>query len=275
MSVGFYNKISVIIYSQINFKEISMSNKKHSGFTGSHLKWIAILTMLIDHIGAVLLEYGLLPQVADSVLAGNSLEYLVPEYHFWFYLTLILRSIGRLAFPLFCFLLVEGFLHTKNIKNYAIRLGVFALISEIPFDLAVYDRIFDFQSQNVFFTLFIGLLVLYGLNYFEKTLPASMAPLRYLVVVTGVFAAQFLQTDYAGYGVLLITLIYELRNRRKMLCIFGAIYTLLLESFTAPLSFLLIYFYNGTRGKQLPKYFFYAFYPVHLLLLFLLRMCIL
>ena len=251
-----------------------MNDTKTSGLTGSRLKWIAIITMFIDHIGAVLLEYGLLPKVADSVLAGNSLDYLVVDYHFWVYLTLILRFIGRLAFPIFCFLLVEGFLHTKNIKKYAIRLGAFALISEIPFDLAVYHRIFDFESQNVFFTLFIGLLVLYGMNYFENTLPASKAPLRYLVAVTGVLAAQFLQTDYAGYGVLLIALLYELRNNRKWLCIFGAIYTLLLESFTAPLSFLFIYFYNGERGKQLPKYFFYAFYPVHLLLLWLVRLLI-
>lgn len=251
-----------------------MNDTKTSGLTGSRLKWIAIITMFIDHIGAVLLEYGLLPKVADSVLAGNSLDYLVADYQFWVYLTLILRFIGRLAFPIFCFLLVEGFLHTKNIKKYAIRLGAFALISEIPFDLAVYHRIFDFESQNVFFTLFIGLLVLYGMNYFEKTLSPSKASLRYLVAVAGVLSAQFLQTDYAGYGVLLIALLYELRNNRKQLCIFGAIYTLLLESFTAPLSFLFIYFYNGERGKQLPKYFFYAFYPVHLLLLWLVRILI-
>jgi len=116
---------------------------------------------------------------------------------------------------------------------------------------------------------------MYGLDYLEKTLPAALKPLRYLAIIPGVLAAHFLQTDYSAYGVLLITLLYVLHNHRTRLCIFGAVFTLLLESLTAPLSFLLIYFYNGERGKQLPKYFFYGFYPVHLMVLFLVRLILL
>lgn len=251
-----------------------MKYSKKTGFTGSHLKWIAILTMLIDHIGAILLENGLLQRIADAVLAGNSFDFLVADYHFWYNCNTVLRFIGRLAFPLFCFLLIEGFLHTKNLKKYALRLAIFAIISEVPFDLAVYNTIFDLKSQNVFFTLFIGLFVLWMMKYFEETLPAHMAPLRYIVAITGMMAAQFLQTDYAAFGVLLIVLLYEFRNNRTWQCIFGAILTLF-QSYTAPLAFLFVYFYNGERGKQLPKYVFYAFYPAHLLLLFGLRMLIL
>lgn len=238
--------------------------------TGSHLKWIALLTMLFDHIGAVLLEYGLLPKVSGAVLSGNSYDFLVADYHFWYYFNEILRMIGRLSFPLFCFLLVEGYLHTKDVKKYALRLGLFALLSEMPFDLAVFNSYFDLSRQNVFFTLLIGLLVLWFLDYFEKTLVPSMQPCRYLVPFTGILAAEFLQTDYAGYGVLLIFLLYELRNKRKPQCIAGALLTLF-NSYTAWIAFLFIWFYNGERGKQLPKYFFYVFYPVHLLLLFLVR----
>ena len=251
-----------------------MNTQHKSGLSGSHLKWIAIITMFVDHIGAVLLEYGLLPKVSDAVLGGNSFDYIVTDYHFWYYFNEVLRGIGRLAFPLFCFLLVEGYLHTKNVKKYALRLGLFALLSEVPFDLAVYQSYFNLSGQNVFFTLFIGLMVLWGLDYFTKTLTDAMLPFRYLVPLTGILAAQFLQTDYAGYGILLIFLLYECRNNRKLQCIAGAFLTLF-SSYTAWIAFVFIWFYNGERGKQLPKYFFYAFYPVHLLVLFLVRIILL
>ncbi len=247
-----------------------MNCNTKKGLTGSHLKWIAIITMLVDHIGYTLLEAGLLPRISDAVLAGNSFDFLPTDYHFWYTFDLILRFIGRLAFPIFCFLIVEGFLHTKSIKKYALRLGIFALISEVPFDLAVSDTVFDLSSQNVFFTLFIGLLSLWGLHYFENSLPTRLAPLRYLAAITGMLAAQFLQTDYAAFGVLLIVLLYEFRYNRMWQCIAGAI-LMLFNSYTGPLAFILIFFYNGERGKQLPKYVFYAFYPIHLLILFLLR----
>ena len=250
-----------------------MKYSKTSGLTGSHLKWIAIITMFLDHIGAALLEIGLLPQIANAVLAGNAFNFLPTDYHTWYNLDLVLRYIGRLAFPLFCFLLIEGFLHTKNVKIYMLRLGLFALISEVPFDLTFNNSVLELTSQNVFFTLFIGLAVLYGLQYFEETLPSHMAPLRYLVAITGMMAAYFLQTDYDAFGVLLIVLLYELRNSRKWQCIIGAIVTFF-NSYTAPLAFLFIWFYNGKRGNQLPKYFFYAFYPLHLLVLAGLRILI-
>jgi len=251
-----------------------MNYSKTSGLTGSHLKWIAILTMLIDHIGAALLERALLPQIANAVLAGNAFNFLPTDYHTWYNFDSILRYIGRLSFPIFCFLLVEGFLHTKNVKGYLLRLGLFALISEIPFDLAFNGSILELTSQNVFFTLFIGLTVLLVLQYFEETLPSHLLPLRYLVAITGMMFALFLRTDYDALGVLLIVLLYEFRASRKWQCIIGAL-AMLFNSYTAPFAFLFIWFYNGERGKQLPKYFFYAFYPVHLLVLFFIQLLLL
>ena len=247
-----------------------MKPSKKSGLSASHLKWIAIITMLIDHISATLLELGLLPQIANAVLAGNSYDYLPADYHLWYNFNEVLRMVGCLAFPIFCFLLVEGFLHTKSVKNYALRLFLFAIPSEVPFDLALHNNIFDLKYQNVFFTLLIGLLVLWGLQYFEVTLTPSLAPLRYLVPAIGILIAQFLRTDYGGFGVLLIVVLYELRNTRKWQSIFGAILSLF-SSFTAPLAFIFTNSYNEEHGKQMPKYFFYAFYPLHLLLLFFLR----
>ena len=245
-----------------------------TGLTGSHLKYLALLTMLIDHIGAALLELGFLPVIADAVLAGNSFDYVVADYHYWYNIDVILRAIGRIAFPIFCFLLVEGFLHTKNIKKYALRLGAFALLSELPFDLTFNGTWLEFSYQNVFFTLLIGLLVLWGLKYFEEELPPSISWMRYIVALTGLVLAYFLRSDYDVFGILLIVLLYELRNKKILQCIAGAV-LMLFNSTTGCLAFLFLWFYNGERGRQLPKYFFYAFYPVHLLLLFFLRMLLL
>lgn len=251
-----------------------MNYAKKTGITGSHLKWIAIITMFIDHTGAALLELGLLPRIANAVLAGNSYDYVVADYHFWYNFDEVLRAIGRLAFPIFCFLLVEGFLHTKNGKKYAVRLALFALLSEIPFDLTFNGNLLEFTYQNVFFTLLIGLLMLIGLKYFEETLPPQISWLRFIVALTAILLAVFLRTDYDAFGIMLIFLLYEFRRLPKLRCIAGAI-LMLFNSTTGCLAFLLIWFYNGERGKQLPKYFFYAFYPAHLLLLFLARIILL
>ena len=247
----------------------SKKRKTFSGFTGSHLKWIALITMCIDHIGAILLESGLLPLISSAVLAGHSFEYLPADYEFWYGLNSVLRLIGRVSFPLYCFLLVEGFLHTKSIARYALRLGLFALLSEVPFDLALYGTPFDLHMQNVFFTLFFGLLVLWGMKRTEER-AGRPTFLTYGVAFFGMLAAYFLQTDYDAFGILLIAMLYLLRSDRKWLCIFGCCATLWER--TAPLAFLPIWFYTGERGKQFPKYFFYAFYPLHLILLAGLRL---
>ena len=119
------------------------------GLTGNTLKLIAIFTMLIDHIGAAVIEAG--------ILSSNDMAILETERGMqWYLADIVLRLIGRLAFPIFCFLLVEGFTHTGNEAKYARNLLLFALISEIPFDLAFFGRLFFPGAQNVYFTLFLG-----------------------------------------------------------------------------------------------------------------------
>ena len=245
-----------------------MKMTKSKGISASTLKLIALITMFIDHIGAILLERGLLPIIASSVLAGHSFEYLPTNYETWYYINFLLRLIGRISFPIYCFLLVEGFLHTKNVKKYAFRLGLFAFISEVPFDLALHGEFFNFSTQNIFFTLFLGLCTLCAMKALEN-LPPQQAPFRILVALTGMILAQFLQTDYSAFGVLLIVLLYLLKDNQKKQCIVGAISTL--WEYTAPFAFLFTYHYNGERGKQLPKAFFYSFYPIHLILLFTIK----
>lgn len=130
------------------------------GLSGSTLKIIAIITMLLDHIGASLVQ----PILASTASAAGVTDWSMPSLAAAYPGAAIpyyaLRYIGRISFPIFCFLLVEGFLHTKNLHKYCLRLAIFALVSEIPFDLAFHQTPFYQASQNVFFTLLIGLLVI-------------------------------------------------------------------------------------------------------------------
>lgn len=230
-----------------------MKKMKVNGF---ELKVVAAGTMFLDHVGAVVLENGLLP-----TLSGTDLQ-------FWSNVDAVLRLIGRLAFPLYCFLLVEGFLHTRSVKKYALRLLLFALFSEFPFDLALFHGM-DMHRQNVFFTLFIALLVLQCFGVAGKLPVWLRIPTDAAVLVAGVALAELLRTDYAGFGVILIALLYVARENRFHQFFVGVVATL--WELTAPVAYVLTYFYIGERGKQLPKYFFYAFYPVHLLVLVLFR----
>ena len=108
-----------------------MSTGRRLPLTGSALKWIAIVTMLIDHAGACLLEVFVMNAYGSSPLAGRLTGEQIMA---WYDFDIRLRLIGRIAFPLFCFLLVEGAVHTRNMGKYMLRMTVFALLSEVPFD---------------------------------------------------------------------------------------------------------------------------------------------
>lgn len=224
---------------------------------GLTLKIIAMVTMLIDHITAVLIP-------------EDTLAYMIG------------RSIGRLAFPIFCFLLVEGLLHTKDIRKYLLSLGIFALLSEIPFDLAFAQSFTPSSSQyhqNVFFTLFIGLAVIYILKIIDqyplninKTLGSILKVIvNILVIALGCIAADSLYTDYAAMGILIIAAFYLFRNN-KIILIFTLFLIIGLHSLEilSIFSMIFIWFYNGERGPKINKYIFYAFYPVHIFVIYLI-----
>lgn len=242
-----------------------MEEKK--GLTGSTLKLIAMVTMLIDHIGASILENGVLVKVGSQSVYSADVAAL-HAYNRWQFVDRILRFTGRLAFPIFCFLLVEGFVHTRDWRKYFVRLFVFSLVSEIPFDLAFFDKgIFYWEYQNVFFTLWIGILVMAGMKFLEEREGLDKMVRYFLqagIVLAGMALAEFLRTDYGDFGVFAIALLYVLRGNRKMQAVGGGIS--FLWEITAPLAFFPIYHYNGKRGLSL-KYVFYVFYPLHLLIL--------
>ena len=228
------------------------------GISGSTLKLIAIITMLIDHIGAVIVERMILKGVS---FGGMSLKDL-------YLLDQVLRSIGRIGFPIFCFLLVEGFVHTKNRVKYGLRLTLFAFLSEIPFDLAFTGKVFSTKYQNVFFTLLIGLLVMAVFRvieekYNEKHILAIV--LMLLSLAAGMTLAVILKTDYDYRGVISIVILYIFRMYRPLQLLAGAL-TFMWE-IPAPAAFLAAACYNGRRGLNL-KYIFYIFYPLHLLILY-------
>ena len=229
------------------------------GLSGTALKMIACITMLIDHIGASCIEAGLLlPELEKGEVSGGALDQLS-----LFQLDRVLRFTGRLAFPVFCFLLVEGFVHTHDVKKYVRRLFLFALISEVPFDLAFFRTPFDPSAQNVYWTLALGVLAMAGLKHFEK--PDGSASWKGLLCAAGCTLAALLAcTDYNGIGVLIICALYLTRGDRKRQCIVGAV--LFAWELTAPLAFVLVWFYNGQRGRYTPamQKVFYWFYPVHL-----------
>ncbi len=227
--------------------------------SGNALKMIAIVTMMIDHVGAALLESGLVRSYNAGQLAISYNEALR-----WWNFEQILRDIGRVAFPIYCFLLVEGFLHTRDVKKYALRLGIFALLSEIPFDLAFEHSLLYIHSQNVFFTLLLGLLAMMGVRCFEENWQYRWLGLAAAVLCC--FLGDALYTDYGTFGVFFIVMLYAFRNCGWLQAAVGAV--LIAWEKTAPLAFIPILMYNGTRGKWKLKILFYAIYPIHLLVLY-------
>ncbi len=250
--------------------------EQKKGISGSTLKIVAMVVMLLDHFGAVVL--GRLLWSTGYVVAVNSGAYELIEWmneNMILYLSYtVLRMIGRIAFPIFIFLMVEGFERTSNRWKYLARMAVFALVSEVPFDLALVGRVWNPLYQSVYFTLGLGLLAMILYDMLEQRIMKKVGRNRVInvivaILITAVFyvAADMLHTDYGGLGIICIMVVFFFRRNKLHQTIAGCI-TFVWE-LTAPLAFLLTWFYNGKRGLKL-KYVFYLFYPVHLLLLYII-----
>ena len=204
--------------------------------TGFQLKLLAMLAMTADHIGAV----------------------FFPEIP-------LLRWIGRLAMPVLCFFIGEGLRHTRSPRRYLLRLTGFALLSELPFDLAFYGGI-EWGHQNVYFTLALGLLALWAIQ--------SRGMEGWLLALTAALAAELLGCDYRMYGVLLILLLDRFHSARSEQLAGAALLNLAffgLQTQTLSLIALpLLWLYNGKRGRD-DRRLFYLYYPAHLCVLGILR----
>lgn len=226
---------------------------------GFHLKLIAVCTMLVDHLGYTLFPWSL-----------------------W------LRCIGRIAFPIFCFLIAEGCVYTRSRKKYALRLLASALLSEIPFDLMTGGRIWNPYNQNVLWTLLLGALMCWLMDWALKKRAASSFALTGAVMVAAFCLLEIANTDYGGWGMLLVVMFYgvhrapnspavKMAAQAAGLAVFavgvmnGRVITIELWALVALLP---IWCYNGRRGysNRAVQYGFYAFYPVHILILSLIAM---
>ena len=230
-------------------------------FSGTALKTIACITMLVDHIGASCIEAGILTPGLDAGTLSQDALSAYPLYR----LDMVLRFTGRLAFPIYCFLLVEGFLHTHDFKKYALRMLGFALISEWPFDWAFFSGVY-WGHQNVYFTLLLGLLAMKALDTYQP--PEGMPALKGILGAAACFlAAALLHCDYDVLGLALILALYMTRKDKRAQCIAGAVFSLFEP--VAPLAFGLVWFYSGERGgsSKLEQWAFYWFYPAHIFVL--------
>lgn len=242
------------------------------GMSGSTLKMIAIVTMLVDHIAATLIYRTMNHEMlVNGVVSLEQKDAYICAHIIMYSAYMIMRIIGRIAFPIFCFLLVEGFLHTRSKGKYAFRLAIFALISEIPFDMAVRNEICSFEGQNVYFTLLLGLVAMICLEWIKKKWNGKtwlLILFWFLTMAPFMGIASYLKTDYAAGGVLTIIVMYLFQKNKMKRMGFGVLALLccgVMECF-AFVNLFLVKKYNGKRGSSL-KYIFYWFYPVHLLIL--------
>lgn len=223
------------------------------GLSQEGLKLVACVSMLLDHIGAVFL----------------------PGYYTYY----TLRIIGRIAFPIYCFLLAEGAFYTRNRRKYALRLGIGAVLSELPFDLAFYGGV-TLAHQSVMLTLLLGLG---ALSLGRNRHPA----IRILITLLLAGAAEWLNTDYGAWGVLMIAafgLSREISGSKWITAGLLAAICLMMDSARVPFlgnvpielfalgAMVPIALYSGekrTAGKGIGRAF-YSCYPLHLLVLWLL-----
>ena len=227
--------------------------------SGSVLKLIAMAAMLVDHVAYFLLQENLhfVTPLFTVGTKGITLYY-------------IFRTIGRIAFPMYCFLLTEGFVHTKNRKRYGTNLLLFALISELPWNFLHSGSLF-YGGQNVFFTLFLGFCGLYVIEYLCNRPALEASALIGLLLFAYLFKA-----DYGMLGFAAIVAMYVLREKAAIravvcTCIFNS-------HLRAGVAFVPISLYNGKRGfirGKVGKYICYAFYPTHMIILAVLKFYIL
>lgn len=275
---------------------MNQDSEKSGGLSANVLKIIAVITMFIDHFTVIFLMPALYGR-GTGLFSSFSAEEIQTLYS-------VGRGIGRIAFPIFAFFVAEGLFYTKDRRRYLERLFLFALISEIPFDYSLFGMPFYSGASNVIFTLFLGGVAIYlgdlvlgrkvvmaadGRRALKKDAKSNAnnmpVPLRIIITILiylgAMYLGQYFLTDYSFSGVLVILVdylfMYELRSvsgysdraGRIMGFSLGIIVLSLFSSRTelyAAIDLIFIALYSGKRGKQY-KYFFYIFYPAHLVLL--------
>lgn len=232
--------------------------KKIQFLSGAWLKYIAIISMIIDHTNKALIY-----------------PYLTSANGFLTTLSNIFDIIGRIAFPLFCFFLVEGFFKTRSRKKYLLNLLIFGVISEVPFDMFTTASFFNTNWQNVMFTLALVLVTVWIIDILKAKMQNKPKAIWYVVslLIVGVMCivSMLLSVDYEHHAILIGYFFYLFHDMPIFAILFG--YASMYESPWALLGFGLTLTYNGERGRQ-NKMLNYWFYPIHMLILGILRFCL-
>ena len=251
---------------KINFPTNSpLIKKPFGGLTANMLRTIAVLLMLSDHIWATAMSF------------GDWMTY-----------------IGRMAFPIFAFQIAEGFVHTKNFKKYALRLLGFAIVTEIPFNFFYSSRFFNPYHQNVLFTLLLGLLAIKVIDGIKKNRSGKNIALSVLYLLLILLASVIGFVDYGHLGMLTVVMFYLMRDfpfawlgqlvgmiLLNITFFEGLVFPveILGKTFEIPsqgfavFALIPIWLYGGRKGKSSKalQYGFYAFYPVHMIVLYLIK----
>ena len=230
--------------------------KNFQFLSGAELKLIAIISMLADHVNKALIY-----------------PYLESNHGFLAFISDVFDIIGRIAFPLFCFMLVEGYFKTRNRKKYLLNLLLFGVISEIPFDMFTTASFFNMNWNNVMFTLALVLVTVWIIDTLKEKMQKRSKALWYLVsilIVLGMcIVSMSLSLDYEHHAILIGYFFYLFHDMPVFAIPFG--YASMFKEPWALLGFGLTLTYNGERGKQ-HKMLNYWFYPVHMLILGILRL---
>ena len=220
--------------------------------SGAVLKYIAMISMLADHCNIVFFE---------SRMAQDAASWMKV-------FSVVLDVFGRFAFPIFFFLLVEGFFNTRNRWRYLCNLLLFGIVSEIPFNLFVGTNWLYSQAQNILFTLVIALGVIWAIDW-VRGVTEHWLVIMLPITAVGCIGAHLCKVDYGGMGVLIPLAFYLFRSKPVAAAAVG--YCTAWGQFWSLPSFLMTMLYNGQRGRQY-KWLNYWFYPMHLMILGLIRL---
>lgn len=224
------------------------------------LMWYGGITLLFYSISMSVIQNGMLHVNRYSNAELRELLVNDPDLMLLSGWAVVFQLLGGLAIPVLAFLAVENFLHTENYRSDLVCMAALAVLSEIPYDLAMSGKLFDWTGQNMLFSLVIGLVMLYGLRLF-----AASKGVQALIVLAAVLWSGFMKTGFGLCLILLTAVYYLLREKPRARLIWSSLIGLMYV--TGPVSNFVLRRYNGQTGRAGKRYLFLCLYPLHLLVL--------
>jgi len=241
-----------------------LKTNQKSGITASGLRKFGLLFVILGIVSRSILQNQFLGM---SNAGQNLMDTMMnmPDAMQIATLALILQALETCAVPVFCFLLVEGVVHTSNFKQYGIRVLGLAVISEIPYNLAYSAKLLDFSSRNPVFGLVLSMVVIYFYQQYSGMIFKNVL-IKILVTVMAIIWANMLKIDHAACCVLIVAALWALREKPVYRNIMGCTAAVVCTMFSmyylaAPMAFMIMHFYNGEKG-QTNRVMDYLSYPV-------------